>query len=88
MGTLQGLLDFLPYTLGYTPSEVALFSPLTEHLGGEHSCCDAEAEREVCLWLWQQLTQFYVPDLQKLVKQWGIAWNSKLYVLVSFLSTL
>jgi len=37
-------------------------------VGGERSSCDAEAEREIWPWLWQQLTQFFAPDLQKLVK--------------------
>jgi hypothetical protein len=48
------------------PSSVHCKSTLV----GELSSCDAVAEREIWLWLRQQLTQFYALDLQKLIKQW------------------
>jgi hypothetical protein len=87
--TIQELMwdppDYLLYTVDHTPCDVALFSPLKDHLGGKCFSCDAEAEREVWVWLRQQLTLFCTADLQKQVVSvmmfWGIAWNNKLYML-------
>jgi hypothetical protein len=61
------LLDHLPYSLDFNPSDFHLFGPLKNHLGGKRFADGEEVETEVQYWLIQQSNGFYAAGFDTLV---------------------
>jgi hypothetical protein len=57
------------------PSDLHLFGPLKNHLGGKCFACDEEVETEVLKWLRQQSKDFYAAGFDAVVKGWDMCIN-------------
>jgi len=62
------ILDHLPYSLDFVPSDFHLFHRLKEHLAGKKfDDDDDEVQEDVMTWFKGQAADFYASEIQKLV---------------------
>jgi hypothetical protein len=52
------------------PSDLHMFGPLKNHLGGRRFADDEEVETEVQKWLRQHSKDFYAAGFDAMVKRW------------------
>ncbi|GBN07818.1 hypothetical protein AVEN_4620-1 [Araneus ventricosus] len=60
----------VPFPLGDSNPDLALFGPLKQHLGGKHFADDDDVQHEVLLWMRQQPNEFHAAGIGALIKRW------------------